>query len=175
MLNVLIGLIVGAVLAVAAVESRQNENYSKCKSNGGKLYKNRRGGIFYEQVCVFNNEVIKGGIKIGKGDNLPPEVLAFEKTKPITKPISKKKTYFALILGIIGLVAWALPIVGLPIQIYSLVIAIRSVKSFKKIAVFTIVISIIGLVLSIVNASIGAYQGATGTHSTVNQLLNSDY
>jgi hypothetical protein len=80
-----------------------------------------------------------------------------------------------LVLGIIGLIAWFIPLVSAPITIIGLVFGIKGLKSLKhKMAVVAIVLSSIGLFLTIVNASIGAYMGATGQNSVVNKLLNKE-
>jgi hypothetical protein len=66
------------------------------------------------------------------------------------------------VLGIVGMVAWLLPIAGLPVTIVGLVLSIKGQKSAKKsLATAGLVLSIVGLVLTICNASIGAYIGAT--------------
>jgi len=78
----------------------------------------------------------------------------------------KNKAVWSLALGIFGLVAWLLPILGLPVQIVGLVFGIKSINSSKgKLAAVGIALCIIGLVLTIINASIGAYMGATSTSS----------
>jgi hypothetical protein len=62
----------------------------------------------------------------------------------------------ALVLGIIGLVAWLIPIIGYPVTIVGLVLGIKSVKSEKRgMAIAGIVMSSIGLVLSLVNSIAG--------------------
>lgn len=80
-----------------------------------------------------------------------------------------------LILGIIGMVAWFIPIIGAPIVIIGLIFSIKGLKSLKHgMAVTGIVLCSIGLFLTIANASIGAYMGATGQHSIVNKILNKE-
>lgn len=70
-----------------------------------------------------------------------------------------------LVLGIIGLLAWIIPLIGAPITIIGLISSIKGIKSMKRgTAVTAVVLSSIGLFLTIVNASIGAYMGATGQH-----------
>ncbi|MEI6532206.1 MAG: DUF4190 domain-containing protein [Candidatus Roizmanbacteria bacterium] len=82
------------------------------------------------------------------------------------------KATTSLVLGIIGIIAWLLPILGLPITIVGLIFGIKGTKSLKHgIATAGIVLSIIGLVLTIANASIGAYMGATDQHPVVNKIL----
>lgn len=68
----------------------------------------------------------------------------------------KNKPVSSLVLGIISLIAWLLPLAGLPVSIIGLVIGIR--KNYTT----GIVLNIIGLVLTVANAAIGAYMGATG-------------
>lgn len=71
----------------------------------------------------------------------------------------------SLALGIIGMMAWFIPLFGLPITVVGLVLGIKGLKSENKgIAVAGLTLSIIGLVATIINASIGAYLGATGQH-----------
>ena len=67
------------------------------------------------------------------------------------------------ILGLFSLLAWLLPIVGLPVSIAGLVFGIKGTRSESKVvAIIGIVLCVLGLVLSIANAAIGAYLGATG-------------
>lgn len=76
-------------------------------------------------------------------------------------------------MGIIGLIAWFIPIIGAPITIIGLIFGIKGLKSLKRgVAIAGIVLSTIGLLATIVNASIGAYQGVTGQHYFVNKFLN---
>ena len=69
----------------------------------------------------------------------------------------------SFILGLLDLLFWLLPILGIPIGIVGLVLGITSRDSPRRgLAVAGIVMSIIGLVLGLGNALIGAYLGATG-------------
>jgi hypothetical protein len=68
-----------------------------------------------------------------------------------------------LVLGIISLLAWIIPIAGAPVSIIGLVQSVRGQKSQNTgQATAGLVMNIIGLVATIINASIGAYKGATG-------------
>ena len=69
---------------------------------------------------------------------------------------SSGKHTASLVLGIIGVVAWLIPIFGFPTTITGLVFGVKTENTSG------IVLNIIGLVLTIINASIGAYMGATG-------------
>ena len=67
----------------------------------------------------------------------------------------------SLVLGINSLWAWFLPIAGFPVAIIGLLMGIVGRKStMKKLAMAGLILSIIGLVATIVNSAIGAYQGA---------------
>lgn len=76
---------------------------------------------------------------------------------------SSGKAVASLVLGIVGLLAWLLPIIGLPVTIIGLVLGIGARRSpNSKMATAGIIMSLIGLVLTIANAAWGAYLGATG-------------
>jgi hypothetical protein len=67
------------------------------------------------------------------------------------------------VLGIASLIVWLLPIVGLPVAITGLVLGILGSKGSRRgMAIAGIVLSAIGLAGALINASIGAYMGATG-------------
>jgi len=73
------------------------------------------------------------------------------------------KAVASMVLGIIGLIAWFIPLFGMPITIVGLVLGIKGKNSSKKgMAIAGIVMCIIGLVATLINGSIGAYLGATG-------------
>jgi len=83
----------------------------------------------------------------------------------------EKKSIAGLVLGILSLILWLIPLIGLPIAIIGLIFGIIGVKDKRKFAMAALICSIIGLVLVIANASIGAYMGATGQHAIVNQMM----
>jgi hypothetical protein len=69
----------------------------------------------------------------------------------------------SLILGILSLVAWFFPLCGFPMSVTGLVLGIVGINSSKRgLAIAGIVMTVIGLVLTISNATIGAYLGYTG-------------
>ena len=69
----------------------------------------------------------------------------------------------ALVLGIVGVLAWIIPIIGLPVGTIALVFGIIGLKkSSKGMSIVGIVLGIICLVLTIINSAIGAYQGYHG-------------
>lgn len=68
----------------------------------------------------------------------------------------QNKSVASLVLGIISLIAWIIPLIGAPVSIIGLVLGV------KKKYTAGIVLNVIGLVLTVANAAIGAYMGATG-------------
>lgn len=67
----------------------------------------------------------------------------------------------ALILGIVSLLAWCLPILGLGTSITGLVFGIKNRGGMAKTGLW---LSVVGLILSIANAALGAYMAVTGKH-----------
>jgi len=68
----------------------------------------------------------------------------------------------SLVLGINGLWAWIFPFVGFPVNILGLIMGVVGQKSsMKKLAMAGLILSIIGLVATIISSAIGAYMGAT--------------
>lgn len=69
----------------------------------------------------------------------------------------------SMVLGIIGLIAWCLPLIGFPINLVGLILGLVNVKNpeGRGMAIAGIVTSSIGLVLTIINAMLGAvmFQG----------------
>lgn len=77
---------------------------------------------------------------------------------------SNGKSVASLVLGIVGVIAWCLPILGLPVGVIGLIMGIQEYNrsNAKGMAMAGIVLSIICLVLTIINSSIGAYMGSQG-------------
>ncbi len=70
---------------------------------------------------------------------------------------------FSLILGIVGLIAWLLPICGWPISTLGLALGVISRDSSRRnLALAGLVLSALGLLLATGNAALGAYLGITG-------------
>jgi len=77
----------------------------------------------------------------------------------------------SLVLGLIGLVAWCCPLVGLPINITGLVLGIKSKNSPNRgMAIAGIILCIIGLVLTLINAVVGVYLNVTGQNPMLDGL-----
>ncbi|MDS0528088.1 hypothetical protein NNC19_20545 [Clostridium sp. SHJSY1] len=61
-----------------------------------------------------------------------------------------------LILGILGLIAWFIPIIGLPVNVAGIIVSIIKVKSEKTtISKVGLAFSIIGLILTFINGYLG--------------------
>lgn len=67
-----------------------------------------------------------------------------------------KKSKSPIVLGILSLIAWLLPIIGAPVSISGIVIACKKIKAEKTTsAKIGLVLSILGLILTIGNAALG--------------------
>ncbi len=86
--------------------------------------------------------------------------------QPITEnPVRPKKDHamLSLILGLIGIIAWIIPIIGFPVTIIGLVYGVNSLKGSRRgIALAGTILCIVFLLTTTVNSISGAYQGATG-------------
>lgn len=98
------------------------------------------------------------GPALGQAPAVPPPPVY-----SIPRQDNSGKATASLVLGLIGLLAWLLPIVGLPVTIVGVVMGAKGRNSSNRgVAVAGLVLSIIGLILTVINAAIGAYLGATG-------------
>ena len=98
------------------------------------------------------------------GSKQTPEPVADASLYPPIAPAMQErpKSIAALVLGIIGLIAWLFPLAGLPVTIVGLVLSVNGMKAQKAYAKAGLVLNIIGLVLTIINSAIGAFMGANG-------------
>ena len=74
-------------------------------------------------------------------------------------PVEKNGAAVAgLVIGIISMVAWLLPIVGVPLSIVGLILASRGRRLFtnRTMATAGLVLCIIALVLALINSAAGA-------------------
>lgn len=79
---------------------------------------------------------------------------------PVATPETSHSTAaLALVFGGLGLITWLLPIVGLPVALVALILAVRSVKRSQKYAKLALWLAIAGLVATLINAAAGAYIG----------------
>lgn len=81
------------------------------------------------------------------------------------QPAPEKKGFSiaSLVLGLVGLIAWCLPLLGYPVTIVGLILGILGIKKGGKgMAIAGIILCAITLLLTIGNSALGAYFGATG-------------
>jgi hypothetical protein len=72
------------------------------------------------------------------------------------------KAVASLALGCLGLIAWVLPILGLPVTMTGLVCGLVGLHSRKhRSAVAGVTLSIIGLTLTLANGALGAFLAVT--------------
>jgi hypothetical protein len=82
------------------------------------------------------------------------------KSQPTGLARHNHKAIASLVLGIVGLIAWYLPIVGAPVTITGLVLGALGLKSEKPgMAITGLIMSIMGLIATIINALLGALIG----------------
>ncbi len=74
------------------------------------------------------------------------------------------KSTTSFVLGLLSLGTWLLPICGAPVTIAGLVLGILGINANTKrgTAIAGVILCSIGLLLTLVNAAVGAYLGATG-------------
>lgn len=86
-----------------------------------------------------------------------------EKTQEAPQQNKSGSAIASLVLGIIGIIAWILPLVGFPVTIVGLVLGFKGKSSDKKgLAIAGIVLCIITLIFTALNSIMGAYLGAIG-------------
>lgn len=87
----------------------------------------------------------------------------FEFEHEVKKPASERRAKTGLVLGIIGMFAWFIPIIGLPVNIVGIVFASLGLNSNARgKAIAGLTLSILGVVLSLINAVVGAVLGSQG-------------
>jgi len=75
---------------------------------------------------------------------------------PDTPMPGESKAVVALILGLTGMILWCCPLIGLPVTLCGLVFGIRSLHGENTaMAIVAIVLSAIGLLLTVLNAIAG--------------------
>ena len=101
------------------------------------------------------------GTKVSQTVETSPSYTAYSEAA-VEQCAPAPKATAALVLGIIGLIAWLFPIAGFPITIVGLVMSVRGMGQKRPLAKAGLILNIIGLVICIINSAIGAYMGATG-------------
>lgn len=85
----------------------------------------------------------------------------------------RKSAKASFVLGLIGMVTWFFPVIGLPLALTGLLLGISGLnRRHKALAAAGITLSLISLIATVVNLSVGAYQGIKGEHALVNLIIN---
>jgi len=85
----------------------------------------------------------------------------------------ERMAVLSLSMGVFCLIGWAIPLIGIPVSLVGLIVGVKGLDSRKHaVAVAGVVLCGLALAVSVVNSAIGMYQGMTGQHSLVNQLLH---
>ena len=87
----------------------------------------------------------------------------------VSTPAADSAATTGLVCGLLSLFAWLLPIAGLPLSIFGIVKSGNGLSSaYRGRAIGGLVLSIIGLLLTLVNAAAGAWMAVNGDHPLVN-------
>ena len=91
----------------------------------------------------------------------PSQLITHSGTIPGTTNITTEenppqKSTASLVLGIVGCIAWLIPLIGFPVTIVGLILGIR-----RKYTV-GIILNVIGFSLTLVNSAVGAVLGYQG-------------
>lgn len=79
------------------------------------------------------------------------------------QPEQKGLSIASMVLGIVGLLAWCIPILGYPVTIIGLVLGIIGIKKGGKgMAIAGMVLSGISLIATVINSALGAYMAVNG-------------
>ena len=69
----------------------------------------------------------------------------------------------SMVLGIVGFLAWCIPLFGYPVCVTGLVLGVLGLKKGGKgMAIAGIIMCVITLIFTLINSILGAYLGATG-------------
>lgn len=74
-----------------------------------------------------------------------------------------KMAVAGLVLGVVGVVAWLLPVAGAPIGILGLVLSIKGLQSQqRRVAIAGTALCGLGIGLTVIKWAVRAYQGVAG-------------
>ncbi len=109
-----------------------------------------------EFFSLVQDELLRRGISFD--NDVLAKYYTTKKMLPSSTNINRSGTAIvAFVLGIVGLIAWLLPILGFPITITGILLGIRSLKSNnRQLSTAGIILSIIFLLATIINSAFGA-------------------
>lgn len=86
---------------------------------------------------------------------------------PLASESRAKRAKVGFVLGLIGIIAWIIPIIGLPVGICGIVFSSLGLESSKrKKAIIGLTLSIIFTILALFNGVIGAVLGGLRSYDT---------
>lgn len=113
--------------------------------------------------CSKCGKLMEDGATFCSGCGSPLQHQNINTTSNVDKSSNIGLAIISLVFGIVGLLAWIIPIIGLPVGVVALVLGILGIKkSNKGMSIAGIVLGVICLVITIINGAIGAYQGYHG-------------
>src|SRR5438034_6283729 len=97
-------------------------------------------------------------VTVENADQVPPHTHTARPSSVSGRSVASSTTIASLILGVVGLVAWLLPIVGFPVALIGLVLGLVGRQQLRGTwATAALGICAIGLALTAVNSGLGAY------------------
>ena len=85
----------------------------------------------------------------------------------------------ALVLGITGLLAWIIPIIGIPVGVAALVLGILGIKkSSRGMSIAGLVLGVICIILAVINGAVGAFlvfNSEAGIQKNIEENVTEDY
>lgn len=104
-----------------------------------------------QEICL------KCGVKVNNNTNPKQAVESTEET-------ANKKAQSGFILGLVGIIAWFIPLFGYPVTICGIVFSSKGLHSKEKkgMAVAGLVLSIIFLIVTLINSILGAINAVAG-------------
>ncbi len=89
------------------------------------------------------------------GENVMSDNYMYDQQPPQEE--KKGMSIASMVLGIVGLIAWCIPIIGGPVGIVGLILGIVGMKKGGKgMAIAGIIMSVITIILAVINAIAGA-------------------
>jgi hypothetical protein len=82
---------------------------------------------------------------------------------PTERPNRPGQAIAGFVLGVLGIIAWFIPLIGFPITITGLVLSARGLSSTNRgLAIAGLVLNIVFVSVTAINSAIGAYLGFIG-------------
>lgn len=93
----------------------------------------------------------------------------------LNQALPSRKASAARIIGFVSLIAWLIPLIGIPLSMLGLVLGGLGLQAAnRKAAMLGMGLCVFTLLLGLINAVVGAYQSIQGDHALVNKVLYKD-